>query len=291
MGRSGLFSLLSSSIAVFIGICVIPGTMAFSVSSQRRQISPIPSSSITTDPYMSGVARKDKDGGYLKGGDHGAGSRSTWIDNWRSTYLKLPPPPEDGFIMIGDLLSLCVYGFMDHFFVQVVSRMMVRQTLSDPLHHLSRAASLQVSNSAGVAHTILQVPVWLDLNAQYTNHVLEVNLSNQLVNQYSPLLEPTGAATCLLIACWLVSGWFHHAFAFRNTLDCSTERALLVTVRTWLTTCALLFGIVLISQKLCGCDYFYLVKRGDLDYVVDSASVPILWRFLAASLLGSGRDD
>ena len=218
------------------------------------------------------------------------------MDDLLSRYWKPPPPPEDTFVMIGDLLSLCVYGISDHFFCQVVARMMVRQTLADPLHHLNGAAAAQVSNggSAGMGGAVvnsLQAPVWLDLQSPYTDHILEMNLSNQLVNQYSPLLEPMGAATCLLIACWLLAGWFHQAFSYRNTLDCSTERALMVTVQTWLTTCALLFGMVLLSQALCGCDSFYLLKRGDLDYVVDSASVLIMWRFLAAFLLGSGREE
>ena len=214
-----------------------------------------------------------------------------WMDNLRSTYWKPPPAPEDIFVMIGDLLSLCVYGISDHFFCQVVARMMVRETLADPMHHLSSAAAAQVSSGGALQSPSLQTPVWLDLNTPYTDHVLEINLSNQLVNQYSPLLEPMGAATCLLIACWILAGWLHQAFSFRNTLDCSTERALTVTVQTWLTSCALLFGIVLMSQKLCGCDHFYMLKRGDMDYIVDSASVLILWRFLASYLLGSGVDE
>ncbi|KAL7563950.1 hypothetical protein ACA910_017565 [Epithemia clementina (nom. ined.)] len=214
---------------------------------------------------------------------------ASW-DHWRATYLKPPPPPEDTFVMMGDLLSLCVYGITDHFFCQVVAQGMVRDTLADPLHHLSRAAASQISH--GDAALLIQAPVWLDLQSPYTNHVLEVNLSNQLVNHYSPLLEPMGAATCLLVACWLLAGWFHQAFSLRNTLDCNTERALMVTVQTWLTTCALLFGLVLTSQQLCGCNVssFFMVQKGDLDYVIDSASVLILWRFLASYLLGSGRE-
>eukprot|EP00527_Entomoneis_sp_CCMP2396_P001538 CAMPEP_0198141942 /NCGR_PEP_ID=MMETSP1443-20131203/4859_1 /TAXON_ID=186043 /ORGANISM="Entomoneis sp., Strain CCMP2396" /LENGTH=269 /DNA_ID=CAMNT_0043804835 /DNA_START=408 /DNA_END=1217 /DNA_ORIENTATION=+ len=205
-------------------------------------------------------------------------------------WFKPPPKPEDQFVMAGDLLSLCVYGISDHFFCQTVSKMMVAQTLADPTHHLSRAAAASTMASRG-SDLFLQAPVWMDPNSPYMNQVLESNLSNQLVTHYSPALEPMGQATVLLVASWLLAGWFHQAFSFKNTLNCTTERAILVTVRTWLTTCALLFAISLSSQAACGCDHFYLVAKGDLDFVVDSSSVLIWWRFLASYLLGSGQDE
>jgi len=212
-------------------------------------------------------------------------------DLWWDRFLKPPPKPEDQFIMTGDLLSLCVYGITDHFFCQTVSKMMVQQTLSDPAHHLSRAAASTLENNGGNSAMLLQSPVWLDMNSPYANQVFESNLASQLVTQYSPLLEPMGQATCILVACWLLAGWYHEAFSFKNTLNCSTERALTVTGRTWLSTCAILFGLVMASQAACGCDHFYLIKRGDLDYILDSSTVLVMWRFLASFMLGSGRDE
>lgn len=205
------------------------------------------------------------------------------LQKWIRSF-KPPPKPEDQFVMTGDLLSLCVYGITDHFFCQVVSKLMVANTLEDMTHHLSRAAG-------GDTNLLVQAPAWMDPNAPYVNQVLENNLNQQLVTTYSPILEPMGQATVLLVACWLLSGWFHEAFSFKNTLNCSTERAILVTGRTWLTACAMLFSIVWASQAACGCDHFYLVTRGDLDFVLDSSTVLVMWRFLISFMLGSGKDE
>jgi len=243
---------------------------------------PMPTTKIdssSTRQFMSDVPQDTED------------SSKKTAEEWLTAFFKPPPKPEDQFVMTGDLLSLCVYGFTDHFFCQTVSRMMVAQTLSDPTHHLSHAAASTLEANGASTNIMLQTPVWLDMNSPYTNQVLESNLSRQLVTQYSPLLEPMGQATCLLVACWLLAGWVHGAFLSKNTLDCSTERALMVTAQTWMSTCLLCFGIVMSSQAICGCDHFYLVTRGDLDYILDSSTVLVMWRFLASYLLGTGKDQ
>ena len=105
----------------------------------------------------------------------------------------------------------------------------------------------------------------------------------------SPLLEPMGMATTLLASSWLLAGWFHRAFAYKNTLNCPTDKALTVTARTWLTTCLILFGLVVTSQALTGMeDWATNFRKGDVDYIVDSLTVLIVWRFMASWLLGGG---
>jgi len=195
--------------------------------------------------------------------------------------FKMPPPPEDQFVMTGDLLSLFVYAFTDHFVCQDLASFANAGVKSEEI--------AAIASRAGTADSILSsgTPVWLDHSSGYRDQVLHVLLSDHTVTQYSPLLQPTGLAACVLAAAWLGCGWWNRAFSFKNTLDCRADRALVVTARTWLATCAvLLFGVAVTNAALLG-DGLHLTK-GDADYILDSLSVLCLWRFIASSMLGSG---
>ena len=193
-------------------------------------------------------------------------------------WWKLPPPPEDQFVLIGDLLSLAVYGISDHLVCQIMS------------HQLVPTSSREIyTDMVANADAALHAPVWWDAASPQATAVLQATLESHLVTQYSPLLEPMGQATTLLAAAWLLAGWFHRAFLFQNTLDCPTEKALEVTARTWLTTCAILLTLVVASQAVMGMeDWATNFQRGDVDYIVDSLTVLIVWRFMASYLLGGG---
>jgi hypothetical protein len=194
-------------------------------------------------------------------------------DHW----WKLPPAPEDQFVLIGDLLSLSVYGITDHLVCQSFSHYLVSHTDQHQLF------TDMVADSDATLHA----PVWWEAGSPQAANVLQATLESHMVAHYSPLLEPMGQATTLLAAAWLLAGWFHRAFLFQNTLECPTDQALTVTARTWLTTCVILFGLVGISQALMGGDVASF-ERGDVDYIVDSLTVLVLWRFMASWLLGGG---
>ena len=191
-------------------------------------------------------------------------------------WWKLPPPPEDQFVMIGDLLSLTVYGITDHLVCQIMSHNLV------PTESHKVYADMVASSDA-----TLHAPVWWDAASPQATAVLQATLESHVVTKYSPLLEPMGQATTLLAAAWLLAGWFHRAFLYQNTLDCPTEKALAVTARTWLSTCAILMGLVVMTQALAGMeDWATNFQRGDVDYIVDSLTVLTVWRFMASTLLG-----
>lgn len=211
--------------------------------------------------------------------------------NDKEIRKMLPPKPEDVFTLIGDLLSLSIYGFFDHFISQDVMLASVKHAdspakLSALLAKISPAAQTAVNSDY-----LLSTPVWVDCTeTPYLFHTLQVTVSDQIVTHYSPLLQQTGLAVTALSVCWLLSGYIHHSFAFKHTLSCRTDTALIVTGKTWLTCSVLLFGFTALSHVVCGCPIISFTK-GDIDYIVDSLSVLTMWRFMASSMLGTGRDD
>lgn len=204
---------------------------------------------------------------------------SDMVPDEETSFWKPPPPPEDRLILTGDLAALFVYGFTDHFLCSDIGNYFIQQADSPQKLHLA----------ADSTQTTLNTPVWIEPESvvQLTK-TMQLQLSETLVSHYSPVLQPTGMATCLLAGSWLLAGWLHHAFSFQNTLNCRTDRALQVTATAWVTSCGIMLSIVSISHLLCGCDVFY--TRGDVDYIFDSLSVLCMWRFLASSILGNAQD-
>ena len=221
-------------------------------------------------PFSSG--RKQRAFRPLRMSDIPKDEKEDLIEQQR--FWKPPPPPEDQLVLTGDLLSLFVYGFTDHFLCQDISNLLVRQAGPEEL-----------------AQVAFSTPVWLEPNDLMATQVLQqTQLGDQIVTHYSPVLEPTGLATCLLAGVWLWSGWLHRAFLFRNTLECRTDRALQVTARAWLTTCAIMLTIVGLSHVLYGSPAQSFTK-GDVNYIFDSLTVLLIWRFIISSLMGGyGKD-
>jgi hypothetical protein len=240
---------------------------------------------------------------------------------------KLPAPPEDLFTLTGDVMSLFVYSFSDHFVCHDCASMAVRQASHSGSSQLHAAA---IDNGLAGAGNL---PVWLDTTgASFTtttvgwadwaspaDAILQQQLQDHLVVQYSPILQDTGMAAVFMTAAWLVAGYLHEAFSVRHTLDCPTEQTLIKTAQTWLTACTMLLAVTAGTNYLMttipgavgggggGLDYYIssmeqgegvvdgfgmllqqLFTRGDLDYILDSLSVLVLWRFMMSSMLGSG---
>jgi hypothetical protein len=199
--------------------------------------------------------------------------------------FELPPPPEDHLVLTGDLLSLAVYGFTDHFLCNDMALMMMRDL--DSPQKLYEAAASAPSSGGVFPASDWGAPVWLDSGSSFSSHVLQVTLQDRLVASYSPLLEPVGLATCLLATCWLIAGWWHRAFQFPNSVACTTTRALAKTAQTWLTCTVLMLGIVSMSHMLDN----NVTTKGDLDYILGSLTCLSVWRFMISYMLGTGQDS
>jgi len=262
--------------------------------------------------------KRGSDGNKRNRNDRGGGSSDNDVDDdWLAdTFVRFttPPPfPEDQFVMTGDLLSLFVYAFTDHFVCRDLAQYLTamtsdRQAAVWAIGDRAGSSALAGPDVAATAtdHVLTSVPVWLDsTQIHHRDHVLHVLLDDRTITQYSPLLESAGMAACALAGAWLVSGWIHSAFQYKNTLECDTDRALAVTAQTWFTTTLLMLGgvaatnsIFLSSSSAAAANEFWwqTFSKGDVDYIFGALSVVCLWRFIASSMLGSGgggggRDD
>jgi hypothetical protein len=208
------------------------------------------------------------------------------IKKWKD---RLPPPPEDQLTLSGDIAALFVYTFLDHYANQIYQDSVLYDASPDKIHSLDPAGDLSAS----------QLPVWFDAATSF--HLTSDKLMSLLgVHHvaYSPILGAAGSASVLLCACWLFAGYVHQAFAFRNTLDCRTEEAVLVTFRTWVTSSALMVAIALFADYICGQTEFFCncpissptlggLTKADADFIFDSLSVLVTWRFILSSMLVS----
>ena len=222
-----------------------------SPQGNTKGLVPVADSSASLRSFMSTVPRDDDED-----------------DDW--FQFTLPPPPEDEMILMGDLMSIFVYGFADHWIC----------------HDLAQAAD--PVDAALATH-----PVWLDHSHAFAPTVLQVVHDAQSVTQYSPLLQDAGAACCVMASAWLLGGWLQGAFLTRNTLDCSTQRALQVTAQAWLVTCAIMAYVVATTSWLNDAILQAPLEwngftKGDADYILDSLIVIAAWRWLASYLMGRG---
>eukprot|EP00531_Pseudo-nitzschia_arenysensis_P015939 CAMPEP_0116117330 /NCGR_PEP_ID=MMETSP0329-20121206/1511_1 /TAXON_ID=697910 /ORGANISM="Pseudo-nitzschia arenysensis, Strain B593" /LENGTH=362 /DNA_ID=CAMNT_0003610879 /DNA_START=304 /DNA_END=1389 /DNA_ORIENTATION=+ len=159
----------------------------------------------------------------------------------KDRFLKIPPPPEDQFIMTGDIAILFLYAFTSH----SINDSVVTGLLDDP-----KMTIPDVIKELDPMHDVvnLQHPVWVDLasnpNVPFGNpsvdHALEVTAREAFLNHWGPLFGTEGSACVALCTCWLIAGWFHRAFLFDNSTYCSPVRVLTKTVETWLTAALLL---------------------------------------------------
>lgn len=205
----------------------------------------------------------------------------------------IPPPPEDQLTLSGDIAALFVYTFLDHYANQVYVDSVLYDASPEIIHSLDPTGDLSAS----------QLPVWFDADSSF--HLTSDKLSSLLgVHHvaYSPILGAAGLASVLLCACWLVAGYAHQAFLFRNTLDCRTENAIMVTFRTWITSSALMVAIALGADYICGQTEFFCncpltsptlggLTKADADFIFDSLAVLITWRFILSTAFVRACDD
>lgn len=193
-------------------------------------------------------------------------------NDWKNS---LPPSPEDQLIMTGDILALFVYSFLDH----TLNEFAVEETLR---------GNVQLLDPLNAA---TQTPVWFDAlhSTQSLEHLMSILSLPQVF--YSPIISTAGAASVLLTSCWLLSGWLSGAFLFRNTLECQTSDALLITAKTWLSTCCFMVLLAFLSNHyMCGdTDVIAYLTKADADYIFDSLTVLLTWRFLVSYMLGYGK--
>lgn len=138
-------------------------------------------------------------------------------------------------------------------------------------------------------------PVWFDTlnSAPFGTIPLSSALPIAHHIQYAPAMSEAGAASVLLCTFWLISGYFTGAFKFKNTLECTTDKALIVTAQTWFITCLFMFAVAFGSDWVVGNFVDCLHKSvgltvADEDYILDSLSVLLMWRFTVSSFFGYG---
>lgn len=222
-----------------------------------------------------------------------------WKDSW------WPQPPEDQLTLSGDILSLFLYSFTDHFLQSVYLDGILQSSTS-------AADAAKTLDPSGMDITVASTPVWLDpaaLGPQVSDQVLFLDLQSRVTPHFTPVLDSAGLAGVSLVSCWLLAGYFHRAFHMRNTLDCPTERVIQVTGQTWITSSILMILMACASQHLWGDpmatqsftmdgdviamnpvqQFFSVLSHSDADYIFNSLGVLLTWRFLISFLLGGWR--
>jgi len=171
---------------------------------------------------------------------------NSWYSNGRGWF---PEPPEDGLTLAGDITSLFLYTFTDHY----LNNLWIEDVFRDA--SVSAVDAAKTLDPSGFSIALSNTPVWLDTTAwsgsgDLENQVLLLDLQSRVTPHFTPLLSDVGVASVALASCWLLAGLVHKSFHFRNTLDCSTNRAVIVTGKTWLTASFLLIGMALLSHYI-----------------------------------------
>lgn len=218
------------------------------------------------------------------------------LSKLKQTKLELPPPPEDQIIMSGDIAALFLYSFLDHFVVSLYDSFLnspdAVNTISAPAALEYFAAATTEISGTPISSTL---PVWFDsaVSAPFGIIPLSTALPIHHHVQYAPIIDSAGMASVVLCSTWLACGYLTGAFRFSNTLG-SMQRALAVTAVTWTGTCVIVLSLAYGSDMLMGnIDGLHKtvgLTKADADYIFDSLSVLLIWRFLWNSFFGSGDD-
>jgi hypothetical protein len=195
--------------------------------------------------------------------------------------FELPPLPEDHIILGGDILALFTYSFLDHVIAALI---------------LADAKDIYTEPNA------LTLPVWSDVVSNNFGPSLLTAITAQqemadigdagviaeanqaLMLHHAPCLETFGVSAVLLGTCWLISGYFNRAFEYENTVSCHPSHAIVVTGKTWIFSAMMMLGLAVWSNSaFCGCQS---LTRNDMDFIFDSLSVLVTWRFVASLVLG-----
>jgi len=266
------------------------------VLAQRNTV--VPTKNNDDGVYLSDVPRKDSP-------EPSDFDINAFMKAQKERFLKPPPPPEDQFIMMGDIAVLFLYAYTSH----ALNDMLVQG-------ELSRLPVREVVNELDPTHALLnaqQIPVWVDLSTSYTpnddpaiDHLLQVSARESLMNHWGPLLSTEGSACVALCTCWLIAGYIHRAFLFRNSLYCDSTKTLTKTFETWLTSAVLLTIFAAFTDSLVGhlpflqkllcvtCrggqenDLPFLLSsltRSDAMFIIDSLTVLVAWRWTVHRIL------
>ena len=198
----------------------------------------------------------------------------------------LPPPPEDQFIMTGDIAVLFLYSFIGHAVDDYVVRSVFETSQStqeairtlDPLQEVVR----------------MQTPVWIEhgTSPYIVDQIISTNAKDHLLNNWGPLFSSAGISSVALCSTWLLAGYLHRAFSFQNSIDCDIPTTLKKTMETWVTMMVLMLGLTMgsnalvnhtpVLQSILGCHCLdYLLTKDDTLFLVDTASILIAWRWMA----------
>lgn len=212
---------------------------------------------------------------------------------------KLPPPPEDQLSLAGDVACLFLYTFIDHFVNSMYNVYLNSPDTIVKLSAYSAIESVSVATSE-VSTSILggdmaskSLPVWFDTlsAAPFGNVPLTSALPLEHHITYSPAIATGGMASVLLCSAWLVSGYFTGAFRFKNTFTASPSKAVLITAKTWVFSSLIMLGVAYGSDSLIGCvDCLHKsvgITKADADFIFDSLSVVLIWRYILSSFFGS----
>eukprot|EP00542_Grammatophora_oceanica_P022970 CAMPEP_0194034652 /NCGR_PEP_ID=MMETSP0009_2-20130614/7084_1 /TAXON_ID=210454 /ORGANISM="Grammatophora oceanica, Strain CCMP 410" /LENGTH=301 /DNA_ID=CAMNT_0038675675 /DNA_START=107 /DNA_END=1012 /DNA_ORIENTATION=+ len=198
-------------------------------------------------------------------------------------------PPENAFVLGGDVLSLMTYAFMDH----LVTNHMLSRVLEDPAN-LEPALLEQFNVPLDPSLT-----VWLDAASTSTEQWTRIQASLTAEHlHYSPAFATAGLSAVLLTACWIAAGMCFGAFDNKRTLECTMNEMLISLGKAWLGMSALMIGIALYSgMSVCGCPHspsnVVGLTKCDADFLADSLTVLLAWRttvnFVLGNNGGSGR--
>ena len=201
--------------------------------------------------------------------------------------FRLPPPPEDYIVLGGDLAALFTYAFLDHFINALI--------LADAKDFFTEPNALNIPVWSDVISNNFGTSLLSAISAQQQiadigdpAMLAEANEALMSAHHYAPCLDTFGVSAVLLGTCWLVSGYFNRAFEYKNTINCHPSHAIVVAGRTWLFTAVMMVGLAIWSNSaFCGCHApAHGLTRADTDFIFDSFSVLVTWRFVAVTLLG-----
>ena len=199
----------------------------------------------------------------------------------------LPPEPEDWLVMGGDIASLFVYSFLDHTFNAMMAEALVNGDSA-------RAAALDPATAAEMKIN-LSLPVWYDAVAHSGSFLPGMPVLPALgYVPYSPAISTGGSSAVVITAAWLLAGYFSGAFLYKNTVECSTHKAIANAGRTWFSAIILAIGVALASDAWCDCPTNPMLgglTKADADFLFGSLSVLAMWRFVLSSILGYGGSD
>jgi hypothetical protein len=245
--------------------------------------------SIPNPLQMSSVGREPED-------NKASDKIKSWIES------KLPAPPEDQLCMSGDIAAIFLYSYIDHTVNGMFNTMLnAPPEVKSGVGSASLAIQTASSEFADVAGVDLgssagNLPVWFDTmnSAPFGTIPLTSALPLEHHITYAPAISTAGMSAVLLSSTWLICGYFTGVFQFRNTLECSTRRAISMTAWNWLFTCIVMAAIAYGSDYMVGCvDCLHKsvgLTKADADYIFDSLSVLLSWRFILSSFLGYGDD-